>query len=222
MTNQKHGQGRLGGAVITLNRRLQARCCYPCTHIGRWEGPRLRSLNRTACVLLVCSLTVCQPVRAANGSYNAGVDAWRKKDYPEAAKQWSQAVLTGNIDAMNNLAYLYFYGLGMPARISDAIQLWRVAAFAGESESQWHLGRAYEDGKGVEKDALKAYAWYRCSVHNARRKKDSDKRDIEAGIEQDALKSLQLLESRLSADELQRAGGLADDYIRRYGTAAPL
>ncbi len=182
----------------------------------------MRSLTRTACVLLVCSLAVCQPVRAADESYNAGVDAWRKKDYPEAAKQWSQAVLTGNIHAMNNLAYLYFYGLGMPPRVSDGIQLWRVAAFAGETEAQWHLGIAYEDGKGVEKHALKAYAWYRCSANNARRKKSADKSDIEAGIEQDALKSLQLLESRLSADELQRAGGLAEDYIRRYGTAAPL
>jgi hypothetical protein len=174
------------------------------------------------CVLLVFSLSVSQLAGATDAPYNAGVDAWRKKDYPEAAKQWSQAVLSGDVDAMNNLAFLYFNGLGMEPRISDAIRLWSVAAFAGQSEAQWHLGVAYEDGKGVEKDALKAYAWYRCAEESARRKKGSDKSGTEAAIEQDATRSIGQLATGMSPGDLLRAGALADEYIRRYGTATLL
>jgi hypothetical protein len=170
---------------------------------------------------LFISLLVCQMARAADEPYNAGVDAWRKKDYPEAARQWSQAVLSGDREAMNNLAFLYFTGLGMEPRISDAIRLWRVAAFAGQSEAQWHLGAAYEKGKGVEKDALKAYAWYRCAVESARWRKGSDKSGTEAAIEQDATRSIAQLMSRLSPDDLHRGSALADEYIRRYGIATP-
>ena len=94
--------------------------------MGR-RGTRLCSLNRLVCALLVFSLPVCRLAAATDASYNAGVYAWRKKDYPETAKQWSQAVLSGNVAAMNNLAFLYFNGLGMKPRISEAISLWRVA-----------------------------------------------------------------------------------------------
>jgi hypothetical protein len=185
----------------------------------------LRSLNKLVCVLLVFSLPVCQPAGATvasdatDASYNAGVHAWRKKDYPEAAKQWSLAALSGNVDAMNNLAFLYSNGLGMKPRISDAISLWRVAAYAGHSEAQWHLGVSYEDGNGVEKDTLKAYAWYRCAVESARRKKDSDKSGTEATIEQDGTRSIEGLVTRISPGDLNRANALADEYIRRYGRA---
>jgi hypothetical protein len=178
-------------------------------------------LNRLAYVLLFFSPLICHSAGAADESYNAGVDAWRNKDYPEAAKHWSRAVLSGDVEAMNNLAYLYFNGLGMKPRISDAIRLWRVAAFAGQSEAQWHLGTAYEDGKGIEKEPVKAYAWYRCAVESARKKKGSDNSGTEAAIERDATRSIGQLVSRMNPDDLHRASALADEYIRRYGTATP-
>jgi TPR repeat protein len=91
--------------------------------------------------------SVIQILPEASTRYSSlwGLDAWRKKDYPEAAKQWSRAVLSGDVEVMNKLAFLYFNGLGMKPRVSDAIRLWRVAAFAGDSEVQWHLGAAYEE-----------------------------------------------------------------------------
>jgi hypothetical protein len=114
--------------------------------------------------LLFVLLSIAPVVDALDEPYNAGVDAWKKKDYAQAANQWSQVVLAGNVDAMNNLAFLYFNGLGLKPRVSDAIRLWRIAGFAGHSEAQWHLGVAYESGRGVENDQAKAYAWYQCAV----------------------------------------------------------
>jgi len=96
------------------------------------------------------------------------------------------SVTKGNIDAMNNLGYLLYYGHGTDRAPQDAVQLWRVAAFAGQSEAQWHLATAYDTGVGVEGDPAKAYAWYRCSIETASTKLRSDKGDTEAQILKDA------------------------------------
>ena len=158
---------------------------------------------------------------ADDSAYNRGVDAYKRKDYAEALAQWSASVAKGNIDAMNNLGYLLYYGRGTDRAPQDAVQLWRVAAFAGQSEAQWHLAAAYETGLGVEADVAKAYAWYRCSVETASAKLQGDKRDAEARILKDAKESLSKLRMKLSADEAKRGQALAADYVRRYAKPAP-
>lgn len=179
------------------------------------------SLRLTCLAFCAVLLMPVTSTRAAETPYNAGVEAWKKKDYPEAAKQWSQSVLAGNLDAMNNLAFLYFNGLGMTPRVSDAIRLWQTAAYASHSEAQWHLASVYEQGTGVEKDLLKAYAWSRCSIENAARRKVSDKSETEAAIESDARRSLEQITTKLGPSQLDRAKTLANEYLLRYGKAAP-
>jgi TPR repeat protein len=68
--------------------------------------------------------------------YNLGVEAYRKRDYSEAAAQWTKAVANDDTAAMNNLGYLLYNGYGVAKDIDRALKLWRVAAVAGESESQ--------------------------------------------------------------------------------------
>src|SRR4051794_9392584 len=70
------------------------------------------------------------PARAAEQSpYNKGVAAWRVKDYAEARKQWEQSLAEGGPDAaLNNLAFLYFHGLGGAVRTGPAVELWRKGA----------------------------------------------------------------------------------------------
>jgi TPR repeat protein len=113
---------------------------------------------------ILCRLVVvsCATVPAET-PYNLGVAAYKKRDYWEAAAQWSKSVARGNTEAMNNLRYLFYNGYGVNKDIDRAMKLWRVASEAGESESQWHLGRAYETGTGAERSLSKAYAWYRCA-----------------------------------------------------------
>jgi len=158
----------------------------------------------------------CAESAAEDSAYNRGVDAYKRKDYAEALTQWSAAVTRGNIDAMNNLGYLLYYGHGVTRAPQDGVQLWRVAAFAGQSEAQWHLGKAYETGSGVEADAAKAYAWYRCSMETASGKLQGDKGDTETLILKDAKESLAKLRMKITADDLKRGEGLAAEYIRRY------
>ena len=178
-------------------------------------------MNKLSMTICSCLMSFHLAVVAGEGPYNAGVTAWKGKDYTEAMKRWSESVLEGNVDAMNNLGYLYFNGLGTKPRVSDAIMLWRAAAYSGQSESQTHLAFAYERGRGVEKDPLKAVAWYRCSIESAKRQRQIKESSTEQQIQADAAKSLAELVSSLAPDDLVRANAIADNYIARYGLAAP-
>jgi len=155
--------------------------------------------------------------------YNLGVDAYKKKNYPEAAAQWNKAVGQGDTAAMNNLAYLLYNGYGVDKDVERAVNLWRVASAAGESESQWHLGMAYETGVGTERNLAIAYAWYQCGIANASRKSGNGggDADLEASILSDVTQSRDKLQAKLNAEELQKGQALAIDYIARYGKRPP-
>src|SRR5439155_14590269 len=113
--------------------------------------------------------------------------------------------------AKNNLGYLLYYGKGGEADVHRAISLWTQAAQNGHRESQWHLGQAFESGKGVERSFIKAYAWYRCAATSLQAAPDAD--DVDAAIRQDASQSLVLLLPRLSPAEFEAAEKLAKDYV---------
>jgi TPR repeat protein len=170
-----------------------------------------------SCLLAVSSVSV-----GGESDYNLGVDAYRNKNYSEAASQWKKSVARGDVDAMNNLGFLLYYGYGVTKDLDAAIALWRAASFAGNSEAQWHLGNAYETGVGVQRDPVKAYAWYRCSVESASTKVRSKQSfEVETGILKDSRDSLQQLGEKLSALELANGQALADEYIARYAKHAP-
>jgi len=99
--------------------------------------------------------------------------------------------------------------------------LWTIAARFGHSESQWHIGYAYEHGEGVAADEVYSYAWYRCAQTSAARLKRENPDGTEQTIEEDANASLKELEPKLSVEALGHARELAQKLIDRYGTLAP-
>ncbi|HXI47976.1 MAG TPA: hypothetical protein VNH39_05245 [Steroidobacteraceae bacterium] len=124
---------------------------------------------------------------------------------------------------MNNLGYLLYNGYGVDRDTDRAVKLWRVASEAGESESQWHLGRAYETGIGVERSLSKAYAWYQCAIETASNNSTAANKDhdTEEAILEDAKGSLLKMKEGLSASDLERGQALAAEYTARYGKPAP-
>jgi TPR repeat protein len=158
---------------------------------------------------------------ADDKAYNLGVDAWHKKNYAEAARQWSQSILSGDVDALNNLAYLYANGMGVPRNPDAATKLWRLAAHSGQAESQWHLGVAYEQGLGVPQDLVTAYAWYGCAIESARRLAPSDVSGTETKIQGDAQESFAAIKDKLDKSDVARAELLRALLVQRYGIAAP-
>lgn len=147
-------------------------------------------------------------------AYNMGVQAFRIHDYRSARQHWDAAVAQHDIHAYNNLGYLLYRGLGGAADVPRAIALWTDAAQAGEAESQWHLGQAYEDGKGVERSVTQAYAWYRCAAASALGK--TAPQDLDEQIAASANRSLTRLLPKLTPAEFQAGEALAQAHIAAY------
>jgi TPR repeat protein len=119
-------------------------------------------------VFILCGLAVvsCASVPAET-PYNLGVAAFNEQNYSRAAAQWTKSAARGNTEAMNDLCYLLYNGYGVDRDTHRAVDLWRVAADAGDSAGQWHLGSAYETGIGVKRSLPEAYAWYQCAIETA-------------------------------------------------------
>ena len=168
-------------------------------------------------ILLLASACTTMTVMADETPYNKGVNAWRLKDYAGARQHWTQSIAEGGPDeALNNLAFLLYNGLGGAAQPEKAVELWRKAAALSVSEAQWHLGQAYEDGKGAPSSRPQAYAWYRCAIATAGKRSQGDATEKE--IETLAAESARRLGARLSKQERQQAEAIALELIAKYAT----
>src|SRR5690606_41452514 len=67
-----------------------------------------------------------------------------------------RAVAQGNAKAARNLAYLYYFGRGVPRDPERAAELFAEAAADGESRADYNLGFIYYNGKGVPRDLARA------------------------------------------------------------------
>ena len=67
----------------------------------------------------------------------------------------------GDSGAMNNIGYLYRYGLGVTQDYQQAMQWLRKAATAGDSAAIENIGYFYEHGQGVKQDYTQAVALFR-------------------------------------------------------------
>lgn len=160
----------------------------------------------------IALLQGCATPTASESSYNMGVFAYRTHDYAGARHQWRRAVEEGEVAALNNLGYLLYEGLGGEPDQAQAVALWRQAALLQHSEAQWHLGQAFEDGTGIPRNLVEAYAWYRCAIANAGAA-TSDEADVEGQIAEGARKSLASVLRKLNPDQWGAAERLARDYI---------
>lgn len=163
-------------------------------------------------MLLVCAM---QAATAEESHYNKGVEAWRTKNFAEARRQWEQSLASGGPDeALNNLGFLLYNGLGGEPNHAKAVELWRKGAALSVSEAQLHLGHAYEDGKGVGRNLVSAYAWYRCAIATAEKLSKADKTEAEIG--KNALTALRQLTSKLSAQQVADGDKQAAQLIAKY------
>jgi Sel1 repeat len=178
----------------------------------------MKYASYTILVFTLVTLAGCASPPTEESFYNKGVNAYRTKDYAAARGHWSKAVEQGEAPAMNNLGYLLFEGLGGQSDKDYALALWKRAALLGHSEAQWHLGDAYERGKGVQPDLKEAYAWYRCAISSAQAASSSN--TTEAEILQDASKSLAKLLERLPTEQFAAAELLAKQYVSKYSRQA--
>ena len=151
--------------------------------------------------------------------YIKGQEAYMVKEYDKAREYWEKAIIEGGPDeTFNNLGYLWFHGLGGKANHNIAIDFWRKASALSVSESQWHLGYAYETGQGVQTDLVLAYAWYKCAIATSQGLDDL----ANLMIGQDARKSLSAVTPKLTKEELNKAENIASKLISKYALKVKL
>ena len=100
-----------------------------------------------------------------------------------AAIWYRKAAAQGRPIAMNNLAFLYEHGLGMPQDYAQAVAWYRKAADQGYPRAQANLAILCKQGKGVPQDYVQAYKWLSLA---ASRSPDKESRD-QATSDRDSL-----------------------------------
>ena len=82
-------------------------------------------------------------VFAGNPSFSAdldkGKDAYSKKDYATALREWKPLAEQGDSRAQFNLGWFYHFGKGVPQNLSTALKWYRRAAEQGNVNAQKNL-----------------------------------------------------------------------------------
>jgi TPR repeat protein len=147
--------------------------------------------------------------------HNLGVAFHVGKDLPQdfskSAILWRLSSNAGVRESQNNLGHLLYYGRGVKQNYAEGIQLWREAAENGFAESQLHLASAYTDGRFLNRDDVKAYAWAKAGKHFA-----PQNPELEKAHDEQAEKLLRNLRGRMTKAQMAEAETKAAEYIARY------
>ena len=92
--------------------------------------------------------------------YNKACD-YLANDSTEKALEILQTLAVKNyMKAINKIAEIYYWGIGISKDEKNAVEWWMIAAKQNDAEAQYNLGYAYLDGLGVEKDIRKALDYW--------------------------------------------------------------
>lgn len=88
--------------------------------------------------------------------FYTGTCHYRNEDYELSVKYWSELSAIEKvapeyeelqINVLNNLGYMKFFGFGTPEDKATAMQHWKKAVSLGHDEAEFHLCHAYADEK---------------------------------------------------------------------------
>src|SRR5689334_3507377 len=100
-------------------------------------------------------------VAEAQAGLQEGIDAYTRKDYATAIKEFKPLANSGDAEAQFYLGAMYDTGLEVPKSDQEAIAWYRKAAVQRNAKAQYNLGVIYERGLGVPQDYRAAVSWYR-------------------------------------------------------------
>lgn len=75
-----------------------------------------------------------------------GSDAYQNGDYEQALAHYRCAAEMGNVTAMSNLGYCYYYGRSVPVDKAKARECWKKAAILGDICATYKMGDMYRNG----------------------------------------------------------------------------
>jgi TPR repeat protein len=152
----------------------------------------MRSL--TSYLILTSLITLA----AAAADFNTGLEAYQKKDYATAAKEWRALANKGDTRAQFNLGLLYVDGLGVPLDYYQAVRWFERSAQQDYAKAQLNLGIMYRDGKGVKRDYVQAYMWFNVCAAKSETKCVTKRDDLAQKLKPKQLATAQKLSSEFT------------------------
>jgi TPR repeat protein len=110
--------------------------------------------------LIIGAALLTSSICASPPDETAGRDAFLKKDYATAYRNWKPLADAGDANAQFNLAILYERGLGVRRDLSEAFTLCHLAAAQGLAAAEVELGRMYARGWGTAQRFGEALQWF--------------------------------------------------------------
>ena len=96
---------------------------------------------------------------SAWGGLKEGEDAYLKRDYATAIKEFLPFAEQGHAGAQHILGVMYSAGRNVPQDYVEALKWFRKAAEQGNDSAQFFLGFMYYLGEGVPQDYVQAHMW---------------------------------------------------------------
>jgi TPR repeat protein len=112
-------------------------------------------MKRILAALLL--LTLATPAWAG---FEEGEAAYERGDHETALREFRPLAEQGNAEAQAALAYMYFFGTGVPQDYGEALNWIGKSAERGFKDAHWLLGKMYAKGLGVPQDYVQAHKWY--------------------------------------------------------------
>ncbi|MDH3490981.1 MAG: sel1 repeat family protein [Gammaproteobacteria bacterium] len=171
------------------------------------------------------------------GDVQKGWAAYNSTDYATALSEWQELADTGDTDACYGMGLLYGNGFGVDMNDDLALKYYGIAAAQGHAEAQYSLGVMYQNGWGVPMDEEEGIKWYLLAAdqgivgaHLALGRvygmDYSEKYDpvsahtwftLAANFgDIDAKTKLELLESRMSPEQLAEAKGRSEVWMENH------
>lgn len=114
--------------------------------------------RRTTLLLGALALALYGP--AAAGPFEDATAAYQRGDYAKAIEIIRPVAEQGDVRAQFNLATMYYNGQGARQDHPEAAKWFRMAAEKGDMQAQRYLGFMYANGQGVARDDREAVKWY--------------------------------------------------------------
>ena len=102
--------------------------------------------NLTVILCLTLAVLLGSAGEGWSADFQKGLDAYNKRDYATALREWKPLAEQGNTDAQYNLGVMYGKGRGVPQDDKTALKWYRLAAEQGNAAAQHNLGCMYEKG----------------------------------------------------------------------------
>lgn len=116
------------------------------------------------------------------------------KNYAKAIDWYTKAADNGNVEAQNELGFLYFLGKGVEQDIDKGGAYFLMAARGGLPVAQYNVGIMYATGRGVEGvDIGKAYAWLNIAAAGGHKPAKAARDYLETAIDKEQLGEAQRL-----------------------------